>query len=144
LRRVLAESEHFVLVHEYESAAIVERSTREQRDAGDHYGDPTCGLIAPDESWFATGGEGIVVVTTSGLREYLRRGHFPESVNVRAPEYFSISSMRAVDSETIRILVSPWSAFASVWILKPVTGELTKLRDGPDLRDQPYRKEVEF
>lgn len=28
---------------------------------GDHYGDPTCALLNPDEGWCVVGGEGLVI-----------------------------------------------------------------------------------
>lgn len=59
MRTPLAESENFVVTHEYELAFVTERRTGRELDLGSHYGDPICAVIAPDESWFAVGGEGI-------------------------------------------------------------------------------------
>ncbi len=46
--------------------------------------------------------------------------------------------------DNLRVLVDPWSRNASVWRLNPSTGELSKLRDGPDLRDQPYQECIQY
>ena len=59
MRRTLAESPHFVVTHEFELAYATEKATGREIFLGDHYGDPTCAVIAPDESWFAVGGEGV-------------------------------------------------------------------------------------
>jgi hypothetical protein len=62
MRRTLAESANFVVSHEFELAFATEKSTGREMSIGSHYGDPTCAVIAPDESWFAVGGEGVTVM----------------------------------------------------------------------------------
>ncbi len=52
---VLAESANYVLTHEYETVSIYCRVTGKSTIIAHHYSDPTCGVIASDESWFATG-----------------------------------------------------------------------------------------
>lgn len=99
----------------------------------DHAGDPSCGLIAPDESWFAAGGEGVTLFTFSkGTAVYLR------------DEGYAIFAMRLDQGGKIRILVDPWSDEASVWQLDPLTGALLKLRDGPDLSDGAFRGHIAY
>ena len=131
----MAESSNFILAHEYESVFVINRATGEQTHAGDHYGDPQCGVIFPDESWFATGGDGVAIFNfQKGMQNYLRNGQ---------PHYF-ISAMRYEPPNSIRILVDPWSDIPSVWILTPTTGDLIKLHDGPDLRNEEYRGNVSY
>jgi hypothetical protein len=131
--RVLDESKNFVLTHENETVFIYCRVTGKSTVVGDHHGDPTCGVIAPDESWFATGGEGVsVFVPCRGANTYLR------------DPVFHVSAMRLEGSDNVRFLVDPWSANASVWGLNPSTGDLSKLRDGPDLRNSPYQENVPY
>ena len=134
-QRVLAESRHFVLMHEYERVFVLCRTTGKQVPAGAHHGDPTCGVIAADESWFVTGGEGVQVFTfVDGIRDFCREPGSP----------FSISAMRLDDDGAVRILVDPWSDKASVWRLDPAAGALIKLRDGPDLRDVVFQEDVPY
>jgi hypothetical protein len=59
MRRTLAESSNFVVTHEFELAFATEKGTGREIPLGSHYGDPTCAVIAPDESWLAVGGEGV-------------------------------------------------------------------------------------
>ena len=116
---------------------IIDRATGQETSAGDHYGNPTCGVIAPDESWFVTGGDGLVVFTfDGGEKTYLR--------HLTPPDFYSVMAMRLETPTSVRFLADPWSERASVWTFAPLTGELHKLHDGPDLREEPYRDEVEF
>lgn len=62
MRQTLAESANFVVSHEFELAFATEKRTGSEMSVGSHYGDPTCAVIAPDESWFAVGGEGVTVM----------------------------------------------------------------------------------
>jgi hypothetical protein len=158
--RILAESPNFTLAHEAEEVYVVHRESGRKTWAGDHYGDPTCGVIAPDESWFASGGEGIVLFTfRRGMREYFRPGScIHDYLDLASKEkkridlslmpaeagVFAIHAMRLEPNGDLRFLVSPWSELPSVWILAPATGALTKVQDGPDLRDQEYREDVPY
>ena len=133
--KTLAESKNFLLCHEFEQVYVIDKVGHQRLKAGDHYGDPTCGIISRDECWFATGGQGVVVFTfRGGVQSYLR------SID----STFQISAMRLESRDDLRILVDPWSDVASVWRLNPETAELTKLRDGPDLREEPYTDNVAF
>ena len=84
--RTLAESANYAIVHEFEDVFILEKSTGRTIGLGSHYGDPQVGLIAPDESWFAAGGEGITFYDrVHGFHEFLRGRSVvaQEPVNVR-------------------------------------------------------------
>lgn len=132
-RRVLAESNDYVLEHEYETVFACRRANGECKIVGHHHSDPTCGVIAPDGSWFAAGGEGLSVFTHSGgIETFLRN------------PLFYVAAMKLDGNDTIRVLVDPWSDNASVWRLAPSTGKLTKLRDGPDLRNEPFQENVPY
>jgi hypothetical protein len=132
-RKVLAKSNDYVLEHEYETVFAYCRANGEPKIVGDHYGDPTCGAIAPDGSWFAVGGEGVSVFTRSGKANTFLKNPL-----------FHVAAMKLDGNDNIRILVDPWSDDASVWRLAPSTGDLTKLRDGPDLRDKPFQENVPY
>lgn len=132
-RRVLAKSNDYVLEHEYETVFAYCRANGARKIVGDHHGDPSCGVIAPDGSWFAVGGEGVSVFTRFG----------EEKTFLRNP-LFHVAAMKLEGDDSIRVLVDPWSDHASVWWLAPSTGDLTKLRDGPDLRDEPFQENVPY
>jgi hypothetical protein len=131
--RVIAESKNYLLEHEYETVFAHCRATGRRTVIGYHHADPTCGVIAPDESWFVTGGEGVsVFVLSGGGNTYLR------------DPVFHVSAMKLDGNDNVRFLVDPWSANASVWRLNPSTGDILKLRDGPDLRNEPYQENVRY
>ena len=133
--RLLAASRRYVLEHAYETVFVLCRATGQRTAVAFHHGDPVCGIIAPDETWFATAGEGVAVFRfDGGSTTYLRDGGTP----------WHVSAMRLEGSDTLRFLVDPWSDQASVWQLHPGTRHLVKLRDGPYLRDQPYRETVDY
>jgi hypothetical protein len=131
--RVLAESKTYVLTHEYETVFTYCRLTGKSTVVGHHHADPTCGIIAPDESWFATGGEGVSVFMPSrGVDTYLQ------------DPVCHVLAMKLEGNDNVRFLVDPWSPNGSVWRLNPLTGDLSKLRDGPDLRNEPYQENVPY
>jgi hypothetical protein len=71
--RRLAESPHYAIEHEFETVRVVHKKSGTERELGSHYGDPCAAVIAPDESWFAAGGEGITFLHSElGYREFLR------------------------------------------------------------------------
>jgi len=132
---LLAQSPRYLLTHAYETVFVLCRATGQRTVVAHHYGDPVCGMIAPDESWFASAGEGVSVYTFSGgAAHYLRSQGAP----------CHVAAIRSDGPATIRILVDPWSDQAAVWQLQPGTGRLVKLRDGPHLQDQPYRADVAY
>jgi len=78
-------------------------------------------------------GEGVLVfVPRTGVNTYLR------------DPVVHVSAMRLEGNDNVRFLVDPWSANASVWRLNPTSGDLSKLSDGPDLRDEPYQENVQY
>src|SRR5688572_15247653 len=93
MEEILAESKHLLLVHEFESVFLIDRVTTAKSDAGDHYGDPTVGIIGPDESWAASGGEGVIVWRRTGTQEHLRRGHIPADTDLQMGEFFAVTHL---------------------------------------------------
>ena len=82
--RILSETPRFAIVAEYESTFVLDRTTGARYDLGDHYGDATCALIAPDESWFIAGGEGVTLVRMGeDYREFLRTPEISDELVIR-------------------------------------------------------------
>lgn len=139
---VLAESEAYRIERVYELAYLVDKKHRLRLAIGDFYGDPDCALIAPDETWFAVGGDGLVYYDFErGIRSFFRVGHAPEP---RKSDPTFLHDMRLNDETSIRILLDPWADYASVWRLHVPELSLTKLMDGPSLVDEPWREDVKF
>jgi hypothetical protein len=58
--RILAESKNYFLSHDFENVYVEHKHHgKENYLIGSHYGDPTCGIISPDETWFLAGGLGL-------------------------------------------------------------------------------------
>lgn len=151
--RVLDESKNLILYNEYESVYIKRKGREEEKFyIGSHYGDPVCGIIAPSESWFLAGGEGLTFFdflqgSTELMRESRKVIRDSENKIIKvvdsSPKWW-VHSMKLETKYSVRILIDPWDIFASTWILNIPDLKLTKLRDGPSLVEQPYREEVEF
>lgn len=151
--RTLAESKNYILCHEYESVYVQHKSsTKEKLYIGSHYGDPKCGIIAPTETWFLAGGEGLTFFDfLQGATEIIRESRkvIRDSENrvkriVDSSPKWWVHSMRLETKYSVRILIDPWDDFASTWLLNIPDLKLTKLRDGPSFIDQPYREEIDF
>lgn len=142
--QTLAESPHFILGHSYETVSVVNREDSVTFLAGEHYGDPGCGLITEDEAWFVTAGEGIQCYSShTGLLTFFRRGFSPIETQFSEPSWH-VHSITLESLHVIRVLIDPWSKHASVWRLDLDKQTLEKLSDGPFLADSPYQELVEF
>ena len=160
MKNILDETENFLLTSKAENVEILNKNTGEVFAAGDHYGDPTCGAISADERWYISGGEGLIFSAFSGERICAFRGAkrctLMEKFEIQseggtdwlnsknADDTFFVHALKVENSDRIRILLDPWSEYASVWLLEIANRRLTKLRIGPVLRDQPWRQTVNF
>jgi hypothetical protein len=150
--RTLAESPNYILWNDYETVYLRRKLSSEDIELGYHYGDTCCGLISPEEKWFLAGGEGLSYFDfTRGSVELMRDSKLIFDINVGNKikanvdqPYFAVHSMRLEDKNTVRILIDPWSHLASTWLLNIPDLQLTKLRDGPSLVEQPYQEAIEF
>lgn len=129
MEQILAESTSLLLVHEFEAVFVIDRASGARTPAGDHYGDPSIGIIGPDESWAATGGEGVIVWRSGRIDEYLRRGHIPADIELLPGQFFAVTGMSLENANTLRIEIDPLSSFGAEWLLEIETGKLQKLRD---------------
>jgi hypothetical protein len=141
---VLAESRQFVLGNSYESVVVVRKADSSQFAAGEHYGDPKVGLISPSEEWFVTGGEGLLCYSVSaGLQSFFRQGCPPVPAGTKV-RYWPVHSARFESESVVRVLIDPWSEYASVWELDLKSSSISKLREGPRLHGQPYQDVVHY
>jgi hypothetical protein len=86
--RVLAESGHFVLGHVAESVHVVDKRDGAILPAGEHAGEPGVGLIAADEQWFCSGGEGVQCLARSGVFLSFFRERAPGRTSAQAAVWF--------------------------------------------------------
>ncbi|MCP5024549.1 MAG: hypothetical protein GY930_22645 [bacterium] len=121
---------------------LVEKSTGLETELTDHYGNPSCGVIGPNEDWVVVGGCGLELHRIGGESEVLfRQGMSPLG---EAQEYWFVHDMRLEGTDTVRILFDPWDKYASVWTVRCPEFKLCKIQDGPSLADEPYRDNVDF
>ncbi len=126
--RSLAESSNFMLAHSYESVFVVDKRDGSRRAAGDHYGDPTAGLITPDERWFVSVGEGVQCFSVEGqLLTFFRRGHPPFGLASGKPAWFADAVVLG-DAHTVRVTIDLNSGESSEWAIDLNTKAVTKLR----------------
>lgn len=124
----LAESQRYLLGHVYEEAQAFDKLNAQTLVVGEHYGDPTSGLISPDELWFISGGEGVQCysLTERKIHTFFRRGFPPLSPDSRAP-YWPVHVITLVAPQKIRIEIDPLSEFDSTWELELDTLSLSRV-----------------
>ena len=109
--RVLARTADYALIGRRESANLLRRGVEESIDGSLRVGahDPavTCGVIAPDQSWCATGGSGVIVYK-------LRPPWENYDDNRETDQWFkferesTVRQMQALDPAYIRLTVSKY------------------------------------
>lgn len=138
----LAESPRFLLRHSYESVVLLDKITNTTYNLGEHYGDPEIGLIAPDESWFVTAGEGLLYFDfTRGLQVFFRSG-FQDHLGRDTCAF--VHAARIMSGHEVRVLLDPWSPYASTWVLNTASLKVARVCDGPQLMDQPWQEKVDY
>ena len=134
-QRVLAESDRYVLLGEFEASWRVDKRTAERCPLGEHYGDPSGGVITPDGSWGLVVGEGVVYFDARGARrEFWRSGDRTRFVH----------AVRLEGVDKAWLLVEPWSPASSVWEFDATEVKLRKVRDAPEYVSGQYRESLSF
>jgi hypothetical protein len=59
--KVLAESNSYQILNEYESVLLRVKETSQLINIGDFYGDPQVALISNDEKYCVMGGDGVII-----------------------------------------------------------------------------------
>jgi hypothetical protein len=140
--KTLSESNNYILGNEYEEVILKDKRNKKTHYLGSHYGDPELGLIAPDESWFITAGEGLLYFDFErGLHQFLRKG-FDDHLG--KDSYAFVHSARIESNESVRVLVDPWSEYASTWLLSIPLLKIEKIKDGPSMVDKPWQEKVTY
>lgn len=155
-RNILAESENYILGNDFEDCILAHKQTNTSLVVGDHYGDPECGLIAPDETWCMTGGEGVILWDFNGkVWIGFRTGDSQKTDNLHFANPNDAAWLKSLDNSAcqfvhdmkietptlVRLLLNPWATYASTWQLDVTSKTLTKMRNGPSLQDQPWTEE---
>ncbi|UFH58125.1 hypothetical protein [Sulfurovum mangrovi] len=132
----LLESSNYILAHEFEDVILKDKNNGKIYSLGSHYGDPVLGLIAPDESWFITAGEGLLYFDFKrGLHEFFRK-------DLSSEGSLFVHSACIESNESVRILIDPWSEYASTWILSIPALKIQKIKNGPLMIGKPWQEKV--
>lgn len=143
-KRVLAETANYVLRHEYEYCTLLHKPSGQEVYVGDHYGDPGCGLISPDETWCVTGGAGVILYHLSagewiGFRRNVTESPSKELAVPEADDRnwlkgfaaepcLFVEHMQFASPTEVRIELDPHSDYASVWRMDVTVKTLTRIR----------------
>ena len=110
--RVLYETDQLILEHEYEYTRLRKKSQGDILLEDDFIGDPGCGLIAIDNKWAIVAGEHLTIWTPN------------KSKKIRHERLKWVHDLRLKDSETVEILIDPWSDESSIWEINIHTFEI--------------------
>ena len=128
----LADSSRYILYHEYETPILREKGSGAVTVLPDHYGDPSCGIIDPREQWCIVGGEGCYLYFIES-----RTGSF--FLKEKSGACF-IDSIRLTGTDTVEIIVDPWSDQHGTWQLNILPewrrSEICKISEQPDRRGE--------
>lgn len=88
IRRILAQSNNFVIHHEYETVYLTFRNSNAQDVViGDFYGDPNTAFIDDDENYCAVGGCGLIIY-------YLNKPFAPYQYDKKSKQWVELFRQR--------------------------------------------------
>lgn len=149
-KKLLDETSNYVLKSSYENVVFLNKMSGLEVFAGDHYGDPECGLISKTDEWCITAGEGVILCTAKGelwggFRLPGRDGTgginmgviavskeddvWTKNVMSKGRPIFA-TSLKLTENNFVDIQLDPMSSYASLWRLDVKKKRVQKLRDG--------------
>lgn len=124
--RVLYETDLLILEHDYEETRLRKKIAGTILLKDNFYGDPYCGLIDVNNKWAIVAGEHLTIWT-------------PEKSKINVHDSLKwVNGLREKNSDTVEILIDPWSVDSSVWEINIHTFEIKRIRDFLDYRDKEY------
>ncbi|WP_316348877.1 hypothetical protein [Desulfuromonas acetoxidans] len=123
---VLDETDLLILEHHYESVTLKEKATGKVLFEDDLYGEPGCGLIDKNHRWAMIAGESLIVWTPDRIER------------IDHAEIKWVHAIRVKTPEIVEFLVDPWSEYAAVWEVNPMTFEFNKIRGFDTYKDREY------
>jgi hypothetical protein len=130
---VLAETSELLLGYTFEDAVLMRKRNGEYLLEDDFYGDPTGGLIGPNNAWAVVVGEHLTV------------WHHTAGVTRIGDERLQwIKALRLVGQTRVELLVDPWGPRAAIWCLRPSDCTYVKVRDFTDYWDREYTEQIQW
>jgi hypothetical protein len=130
---ILFETSKLKIEHEYEFAYLVTKLTGKRLLTDDFYGDPSCGLISPNNDWAIIAGDHLAI---------WRKGEKAEIID--KPKLKWINDVRYKSDNTIEILIDPWSEYSAIWQLEIDTLNFTKIRDFNDYLEKEHTENIKW
>ncbi|TPE46417.1 hypothetical protein [Pontibacter mangrovi] len=127
---ILAETNQLLLLHEWETASLINKENDSILWQEKYIGDPTCGLIDKSNEWAVVGGDHLTI--------------WIQGKTWIVNELSDIHSLRIENADTIEVLIDPWSSKSAVWKVNVNTLEKSKIRDFREYRDKPYTEKVHW
>ena len=130
--RKLDETNILILLYEYETVWLKEKSTGKLLFEYNFYGDPKCGLIDSNNKWAIVGGDNLIVWMSTCIS--LIDNNFIKD----------ISSVRYKIDDIIEVLIDPWSELSAIWELNINTLQVMKVRDFLEYREKKYTDNIKW
>lgn len=127
---ILDETPLLRLEHEYEHAQLVNKLDGLILFKDFFHGDPSCGLIAKDDTWAVVGGEHLSIWSQK------------KSLRITDEKLKWIYAMRLKNENIIEILTDPWSEQSAIWELNTNSFEFRKIRGFDTYKGQEYTEYV--
>ena len=104
---ILAESENYVVMHEYERVILKDKRTAKTVIIGDFYGDPEVAVISRDEKYCVMGGCGVIMYYfTEPFEDYqynVQSAQWKEWGRENPESIAWVTNISCVDDEQIEI-----------------------------------------
>lgn len=126
--RIIAETDKLQLVHQHEKGFLLNKVNKLAYALGWFYGDPTYGIIDPQNQWAIIAGTDLFVLWSNG--EVI-----PLSFN-------NIHQMKLDNPAKVLILTDPWTEDSAIWSFDVQTRLFEKMKDFPEYREREYTKDI--
>ncbi|MCP2044982.1 hypothetical protein [Pontibacter sp. HSC-36F09] len=127
---ILDETDQLLLLHKWETVFLIDKRSSSVLLQEEYVSDPTCGIIDKDNKWAVVAGDHLTVWNEGNTKV--------------VDELADIHSIRTKNTDTIEVLIDPWSTKSSIWKVNVLTLEKSKIRDFLEYRDKPYTEEVNW
>lgn len=126
----LYETDKLILQCEDETTSLKDKVTGKILFEDCHYGNSQCGLIDECNNWAIIAGEHLSIWTPRKTHKMIQKG------------LAWVHDIRIKKTDTVEILVDPWSKYSSIWELNLINFEIHKIRDFNDYRNCEYTEKV--
>ncbi|PQA93923.1 hypothetical protein SAMN05421796_1212 [Chryseobacterium piscicola] len=130
--KIIDETDKLKLEIEQESSVLTEKTSGIILLNEQFYGNPSCGIIDPENNWAIVAGIHLTFWKPS------------KTIKYHNENFEWIHSIRIKDKNTVEILTDPWSEKSSVWELNTENAELKKIKDFPEYINKEYTELVNW